>query len=56
MKFATLFLLMFVSACAYVEVTRGTATERIKFELRVHEACKVRVKLSKQLIKCKWEI
>ena len=55
MKFAILFLLVFTSACAYVEVTKGTATERIKFDLRIHEACKARVKLSKQVIKCKWK-
>jgi len=56
MKFAILFLLVFASACAYVEVIEGTETEKIKVNAKVSDNCKMRVKVSEQKLSCKWRL
>lgn len=59
-KFPWLLLLFFVVfvtlvSCSRLQVTKGTATEKIKANVVITENCKTRVKFKEQKINCKWK-
>ena len=49
-------VLLLTTGCSFIEFTPGTGTSKPKIDLRVVEECKVRVRVSRQELKCKWRI
>ena len=43
------------SGCSRIEVIEGNETDRIKVNGRVSESCRLRMRVSKQGLQCKWK-
>lgn len=48
-------LVVTLTSCGSIQVTKGTDTERIKIHVITTENCKTRVKIHTQKINCKWK-
>jgi hypothetical protein len=52
--FIMILCLLVVLSCSRIHITKGTEREKPKIHANVSENCKVRVKVSRQGVKCKW--